>query len=307
MTDAAERHLNWAFAIALLLHGAALLAAARLPAESARAADFDQLRVFRETAPVVVAPVDLVEWSPPAPASTRAEAALSPVATAKTQPPRPRALSRPRVTAREPNRTRSARAARQVASRPTRTGQGGGGGGGGPVDLGSLSPRGDLPAPPGGRTPVGELPGSGEGAGSGTGPGIGSGSGGGSGPGQGSGEGAGVGPGAGAGESTPGEPAPEPGFVSRVADRLEPEVVAKGTLDYPPSAAAEGVAGTVRLEVLVTETGSVADVQVTASSGDRRLDEAAREWVHRWRYRPAVQDGKPRRVYTHATVEFELR
>jgi protein TonB len=92
-----------------------------------------------------------------------------------------------------------------------------------------------------------------------------------------------------------------------VADRLEPEVVAKGTLDYPPSAAAEGVAGTVRLEVLVTETGSVADVQVTASSGDRRLDEAAREWVHRWRYRPAVQDGKPRRVYTHATVEFELR
>jgi protein TonB len=268
MTDAAERHLNWAFAIALLLHGAALLAAARLPAESARAADFDQLRVFRETAPVVVAPVDLVEWSPPAPASTRAEAALSPVATAKTQPPRPRALSRPRVTAREPNRTRSARVARQVASRPTRTGQGGGGGGGGPVDLGSLSPRGS---------------------------------------GQGSGEGAGVGPGAGAGESTPGEPAPEPGFVSRVADRLEPEVVAKGTLDYPPSAAAEGVAGTVRLEVLVTETGSVADVQVTASSGDRRLDEAAREWVHRWRYRPAVQDGKPRRVYTHATVEFELR
>jgi protein TonB len=69
----------------------------------------------------------------------------------------------------------------------------------------------------------------------------------------------------------------------------------------------DGVEGSVRLKVLVTETGTVAEVQVTGSSGDRRLDAAARECVRRWLYRPAIQDGKPRRVYTHATVEFELK
>lgn len=77
--------------------------------------------------------------------------------------------------------------------------------------------------------------------------------------------------------------------------------------DYPASAVEDGVEGVVKLKVLVTETGSVAEVEVTASSGDRRLDAAAKECVRKWLYRPAIQDGKPRRVHTHATVEFELR
>jgi protein TonB len=92
-----------------------------------------------------------------------------------------------------------------------------------------------------------------------------------------------------------------------VADRAEPVVAAKGTLRYPSAAQEEGVEGTVKLKVLVSETGSVAEVQVVSSSGNRRLDVAAKEWVANWRYRPAVQDGKPRRVYTSAVVEFELR
>jgi protein TonB len=83
-------------------------------------------------------------------------------------------------------------------------------------------------------------------------------------------------------------------------------VVSKGAFTYPEAAAEEGVQGVVKLKVLVTESGSVAEVQITGSSGDRRLDQAAKEWVRGWRYSPAVQDGKPRRVYTHATVEFEL-
>ena len=78
-------------------------------------------------------------------------------------------------------------------------------------------------------------------------------------------------------------------------------------LSYPGSAQEEGVEGTVKLKVLVTEKGSVAEVQIITSSGDHRLDSAAKEWVRGWRYRPAFQDGKPRRVYTHAAVQFELR
>lgn len=123
--------------------------------------------------------------------------------------------------------------------------------------------------------------------------------------GVGEGTGAGDGSGSGAGEGPGG--AGSGGFASRVADRQEPEVVWKGTLEYPASAVRDGVEGTVKLKVLVTEGGQVAEAAVVDSSGDRRLDAAALEFVRGWRYRPAVQDGKPRRVYTYARVTFELQ
>ena len=94
--------------------------------------------------------------------------------------------------------------------------------------------------------------------------------------------------------------------MSRVADRREPRVVRKGTLEYPGSAVADGVEGTVTLKVLVTEHGDVAEVEVVESSRDRRLDAAAREFVKGWQYLPAVQDGRPRKVHTHAKVTFRL-
>jgi protein TonB len=92
-----------------------------------------------------------------------------------------------------------------------------------------------------------------------------------------------------------------------VADRREPEVVSKGTLDYPAAAVRDGVEGAVKLKVLVTEGGEVAEVAVVESSGHKRLDVAALEFVRGWQYRPAVQDGKARRVYTYARVAFELQ
>lgn len=48
----------------------------------------------------------------------------------------------------------------------------------------------------------------------------------------------------------------------------------------------EGVEGTVRLRVLVAPDGTVQQVDLAASSGDPRLDAAAREAAWRWRYRP---------------------
>jgi len=84
-------------------------------------------------------------------------------------------------------------------------------------------------------------------------------------------------------------------------------VVTKGNLEYPPAAVAEGSEGTVTLKVLVSEVGTVAEVTVVQSSHDRRLDAAAVEFVRGWRYKPAVQDGKPRSVNTRAAVTFELK
>lgn len=62
----------------------------------------------------------------------------------------------------------------------------------------------------------------------------------------------------------------------------------------------------MRLRVLVGEAGNVLDAEVIGSSGDRRLDRAAADSVRTWRYLPAVQDGKPRRVHTEAKVTFKL-
>ena len=84
-------------------------------------------------------------------------------------------------------------------------------------------------------------------------------------------------------------------------------VVYKGSLEYPPAAVADGTEGTVKLKVLVSEFGTVAEVTVVQSSHDRRLDAAAVEFVRGWRYKPAVQDAKPRRVYTRAAVTFKLK
>jgi protein TonB len=83
-------------------------------------------------------------------------------------------------------------------------------------------------------------------------------------------------------------------------------VVRKGAFSYPSSAAEEGVEGTVVLEVLVDEKGEVAKVKIASSSGDGRLDGAAQDWIKGWRYLPAVQDGRPRRVWTKAKVVFRL-
>jgi len=307
-----DRFLGWAFTVALLLHGLALATAARFPTGTGADGDLEQIQVFNRQAPIVASPINLVDL----PASQQLDEAPavslpsvpppSPTRQTEAPPTRPRREPLPspaRSQAASPGaaQPRAVAPARRERPAPAATA----GGGGGWIDLGSRSSRGDVPMGPSGETPAGGLPGAGTGAGSGSGEGSGSGSGGGSGSGAGNGTGTGQGPSPGTGGGD-GERAGKP-FVSRVADRAEPAVAAKGTLRYPSAAQEEGIEGTVKLKVLVSEMGSVAEVQVVSSSGDRRLDAAAKEWVSNWRYRPAVQDGKPRRVYTNAVVEFELK
>ncbi len=55
-----------------------------------------------------------------------------------------------------------------------------------------------------------------------------------------------------------------------------------------------------------TSTTYLVVVVAIESPGDFRLDGAAPGSLRWWRYRPAVEDGTPRRVYTYAKVTFEL-
>ena len=78
------------------------------------------------------------------------------------------------------------------------------------------------------------------------------------------------------------------------------------TSDYPPEAAAAGHEGTVRLAFTITDKGTVADPKVDVSSGYPELDAAALACVKDWRYRPAMQNGKPISVPWMAVVNWSL-
>lgn len=71
---------------------------------------------------------------------------------------------------------------------------------------------------------------------------------------------------------------------------------------YP--AEAGGVAGSVRLDLLITETGSVAEARVLAAPHPA-LARAARDGVKRLRFDPALEDGSPIPVRVEYTVRFE--
>lgn len=77
---------------------------------------------------------------------------------------------------------------------------------------------------------------------------------------------------------------------------------------YPRDALRMRAEGTVLLQVLVDSDGHPLDVQVQASSGHRALDEAARAHVlKRWRFRPAMQDGRAVQAIGLVPVAFALR
>jgi periplasmic protein TonB len=65
------------------------------------------------------------------------------------------------------------------------------------------------------------------------------------------------------------------------------------------------IQGTCVLGLTVDEQGMVRDVHVTRSL-DRRLDQNAVDAVKRWKFKPAIRDGKPVAVLTSVEVDFRL-
>lgn len=62
---------------------------------------------------------------------------------------------------------------------------------------------------------------------------------------------------------------------------------------YPARAQRRGESGEVLLRINVDARGVPDRVEIAASSGSRDLDRAARRAVQRWRFRPAMRDGRP--------------
>jgi TonB family protein len=129
--------------------------------------------------------------------------------------------------------------------------------------------------------------------GTGMGGGIGSGSGGG----IGSGTGPGVGPGFGGGMG---------GGVFRVGGGVSaPKVMESPSPDYSEEARKAKYQGVVVAFLIVDATGRPRDVRVGRSLG-MGLDQKVIEAVRRWKFQPAMKDGKPVAVNISVEVNFRL-
>ena len=108
----------------------------------------------------------------------------------------------------------------------------------------------------------------------------------------------------------------EPAQDGGLQQSLEPARVETGTAlryavapppPYPRDALRDRATGTVLLEVLVDVDGRPLEVKISQSSGHRGLDNAARRHVlARWRFEPAMRDGRPVQAIGIVPVDFVL-
>jgi TonB family protein len=101
----------------------------------------------------------------------------------------------------------------------------------------------------------------------------------------------------------------KPGTLVDVNDVgvIAPVALNKPSFTYPPIALRQRIEGKVDLSVLVDERGSVADARVVSGAGGRAgLNEAASDYVRRWKFRPATKEGVPVKTWTPVSVVFML-
>ncbi|MDQ3321992.1 MAG: energy transducer TonB [Acidobacteriota bacterium] len=73
---------------------------------------------------------------------------------------------------------------------------------------------------------------------------------------------------------------------------------------YPPAARSMRTSGVVRVELMVDESGQVAEVQKT--SGPALLQRAATDAVKKWKFKPFVRDGEPVKATGFVSFNFSL-
>ena len=92
----------------------------------------------------------------------------------------------------------------------------------------------------------------------------------------------------------------------RIGDGIRPPAkIVNADPVYPPEAREARVQGVVILEVTLSRTGEVSDVEVLRSVP--LLDEAAVAAVRQWRYEPTLVDGEPVSILMTVTMSFQLR
>jgi TonB family protein len=99
-------------------------------------------------------------------------------------------------------------------------------------------------------------------------------------------------------------PGPGAGGTAPLYDK-PPVLIFKMEAEYPEEARKAKYQGTVLLDVEVDDSGQVVNLRVARSLG-LGLDQKAIDAVKRWRFRPAMKDGRPIGVEIQVEVNFRL-
>ena len=75
---------------------------------------------------------------------------------------------------------------------------------------------------------------------------------------------------------------------------------------YPPDAYRAREEGTVVVMAQVDALGNASDVEIVSRSGSRILDRAAMNEVRKWKFSPAIQDGKTVASSVQVPVDYKL-
>lgn len=112
----------------------------------------------------------------------------------------------------------------------------------------------------------------------------------------------------GAVEIGPERPVPEggTGIGSGRRSYRRPELVMLVPPVYPKDAVEKGIECTVDLRILVTEKGTVDEVEIAQSSGYPSMDEAAVMAVKKTRFRPAMKNSRRVAMWINYPIQFAL-
>ncbi len=91
-----------------------------------------------------------------------------------------------------------------------------------------------------------------------------------------------------------------PALTTALAYRFRTDV------PYPIAAKRQHAQGTVLLRVLIDAHGVPERIEIEKSSGHAALDRSAREAVLRWRFAPAMRDGKAQPTWGLVPIAFRL-
>jgi len=106
------------------------------------------------------------------------------------------------------------------------------------------------------------------------------------------------------------EPPPPSGpLLAGVGDVTNPVLIPETKVqpDYPELARVARLEGSVILQAIIHEDGSVGNLEILrCNRPNMGFEDAAVDAVRQWRYEPATQNGRPVEVYFTVFVEFKL-
>jgi TonB family C-terminal domain len=96
------------------------------------------------------------------------------------------------------------------------------------------------------------------------------------------------------------------GYALNMVDK-KPQVLKRGPVPYPESARRSGLAGNVVLRFLLSEKGEISHLQVIHAEPLEVFNNSALTAIQKWKFSPAVKDGKAVPAWVELPLHFSLR